>query len=139
MGRPWWYDSYWEKERPSGRRTRMPRRKFWLWLALIVASLFFGLAQLRFHVSPASWTISSVEFLCQILSVAVLVRAILSWVTLGRYNMLVVLLDDATEPILWPLRRVIPLIGRFDITPVVAIVMLSIIPYLVSLILSSLT
>lgn len=37
------------------------------------------------------------------------------------------LLHDITEPILAPLRRVIPPIGMIDISPVVAIILLNII------------
>jgi len=38
------------------------------------------------------------------------------------------LLRDATDPVLAPLRRVIPPIGVIDITPLVAIVVLNLIP-----------
>lgn len=138
MGRPWWYDSYWEKNRPAKRRARLPARRFLVWTVLLLASAFIGLAQNGFDFSAAGWIRRSVDFMCGALSAAIIVRAILSWVMLGGYNILVRLLDDATEPLLWPLRRVIPLIGRFDLTPVVAIVILGLIPYLVSLVLSPL-
>lgn len=139
MGRPWWYDSYWEKNRLAKRRARLPRRRFVVWLVLFIVSTFIGLARNGFHVAAATWILGSVEFICGALSAAVIVRAILSWVMVGGYSIMVKLLDDATEPILWPLRRIIPLIGRFDLAPVVAIVILGLIPYLVSLVLSPLT
>ncbi|MBI2866265.1 MAG: YggT family protein [Chloroflexi bacterium] len=60
-----------------------------------------------------------------LLSIAIFVRAILSWFRLPPENPLVVILYQITEPILAPLRRVIhPLGGMIDITPIVAILIL---------------
>jgi YggT family protein len=60
----------------------------------------------------------------QILSIAIFLRAILSWFVRDPRNPLVQLLDQVTEPILAPLRRVVPRIGMVDITPLVAIILL---------------
>jgi YggT family protein len=60
----------------------------------------------------------------QILSIAIFLRAILSWFIHDPRNPLVELLDQVTEPILAPLRRVVPRIGMVDITPLVAIILL---------------
>jgi YggT family protein len=71
--------------------------------------------------------VSLINFLvlmCNILSFAVFLRAILSWFPISPNSSLVVILVQITEPILAPLRRVIPLIGMMDITPLVAIVLL---------------
>ncbi len=51
-------------------------------------------------------------------------RALLSWFNLPPTNPLVTMLHDVTEPILSPLRRVVPRIGMMDITPVVAIILM---------------
>jgi YggT family protein len=85
-----------------------------------------------FQVAGVVWLLYFVNYLCRILSLAVFVRAILSWFAMSRYNPVIVLLDDLTEPILSPLRRVVPLLGMFDITPIVAIIILNFIPYIVS-------
>ncbi len=58
---------------------------------------------------------------------AILIRVCMSWfaVTNASGTMPVVrLLDDITEPILAPLRRVIPPIGMIDITPLIAILLI---------------
>jgi YggT family protein len=60
----------------------------------------------------------------QILSIAIFLRAILSWFVQDPRNPLIELLDQVTEPILAPLRRVVPRIGMIDITPLVAIILL---------------
>ena len=51
---------------------------------------------------------------------AIFIRALLSWFPIDPRNPLVTLLYDVTEPILDPLRRVIPRLGMIDITPLVA-------------------
>jgi YggT family protein len=63
----------------------------------------------------------------QLLGLAVLARALLSWVVRDPYNPIVRALDTITEPILQPLRQVMPRLGMMDITPLVAIIILSIV------------
>ena len=62
----------------------------------------------------------------QILSAAIFFRAILSWFALDARNPLVEVLDQITEPILSPLRRIVPRLGMVDITPLVAIILLQV-------------
>ena len=52
-------------------------------------------------------------------------RALLSWFSLPPSHPLVTVLEDITEPILGPLRRIVPRIGMLDITPIVAIILMS--------------
>ncbi len=68
----------------------------------------------------------AVTWLLQILSFAIIARALLSWFSPGMSNPIARLLVEVTEPILGPLRRVIPLIGMIDITPIVALFLLQI-------------
>ncbi len=68
-------------------------------------------------------------WLIQLLIYAFIGRAIISWIFMaGVRNEFVVRLDLAlrsiTEPVIAPLRRVIPPLGMFDITPLVAIILL---------------
>jgi YggT family protein len=65
-----------------------------------------------------------VEVFTYLLIAAIFFRAILSWVNPDPYNPLVRALDQITEPILGPLRRVMPRIGMIDLTPMVAIFVL---------------
>jgi YggT family protein len=53
-------------------------------------------------------------------------RAIISWFALDPRNPLVEVLDQITEPILSPLRRIVPRIGMIGITPLVAIILLQV-------------
>jgi YggT family protein len=68
-----------------------------------------------------------VEVFTTLLIAVIFFRAILSWVNPDPHNPLVRTLDQITEPILAPLRRVMPRIGMIDITPMVAIFVLIII------------
>ena len=57
---------------------------------------------------------------------AIFLRAIVSWFAIDPRNPLIQVLDQITEPILSPLRRVVPRIGMIDITPLVAILLLQV-------------
>jgi len=62
-----------------------------------------------------------------LLSLAILARVLLSWVRVSPYHPAVELLYQITEPVLAPLRRVIPSIGMMDISPIIALILLQII------------
>lgn len=72
-----------------------------------------------------------IDVLATLLTFAIIVRAILSWFPLSGSNPLVAIVYQITEPVLAPLRRVIPRIGMMDITPMVAIILLQVITVLV--------
>jgi len=72
-----------------------------------------------------------IRVLCELLSMAIIIRAILSWFPVGPRNPLVVILFRVTEPVLAPLRRIVPRIEMLDITPVIAIMLLQLICYLI--------
>ena len=69
----------------------------------------------------------------QIVTFAIFFRVILSWFMMnpssrsGFLGSVYQVLLQITEPILAPLRRVVPMIGMFDITPIVAIIVLQIV------------
>jgi len=56
----------------------------------------------------------------------ILVRALLSWVNPDPYNPIVQFLHKTTEPILYPIRRFLPLGFRFgiDISPIIAFLLI---------------
>jgi YggT family protein len=53
-------------------------------------------------------------------SLLIFIRIIFAWVTVSYSNRAMRFLVNTTEPLLGPLRRMIPLAGRFDISPIVA-------------------
>jgi YggT family protein len=70
-------------------------------------------------------------YLFQVLTFAIFFRAILSWFTMSSRSPLLIsiyrVFIQITEPIMAPLRRIIPTIGMVDITPIIAILLLQII------------
>jgi len=75
-----------------------------------------------------SFFLSFISFLCSALAIIIFVRAIISWFPVSPYHPIIIFLYRITEPILAPLRRIIPRIGVVDITPAVAIIVLLLIP-----------
>ena len=71
-----------------------------------------------------------VVILCNVMAVAVVIRSLLSWFPVDPSNFLVVFLVTITEPILSPLRRIIPRLDMIDFTPLVAILLLMFISWL---------
>lgn len=67
-----------------------------------------------------------IRALCEVLTIAIFIRAILSWVSPGP-NALTGILTAITEPLLAPLRRVLPRAGMVDFSPFVAIIILQLI------------
>ncbi len=68
-----------------------------------------------------------IRLLCEVLTIAIIFRAIISWFSPRPTNMLVVILHQVTEPILAPLRRIIPRVGMMDFAPLAAIILLQVI------------
>lgn len=55
-------------------------------------------------------------------SLLIFIRIICSWVMVSYANRAMRFLVNATEPMLEPLRRIVPLVGAFDISPIVAFI-----------------
>ena len=61
-----------------------------------------------------------VGILAKVLYIALLARGVLSWINLGSDNPFVTIVYQITEPILAPIRRVLPAFGTLDLSPMVA-------------------
>ena len=70
-----------------------------------------------------------IEFVVNVLTLAIIARSIMSWFAPRPTNIVSIVLYRVTEPILSPLRRIIPRIGMFDFTPMAAIILLQLIAY----------
>ncbi len=68
-----------------------------------------------------------VNLLVTVLTTAIFLRAIFSWfVPPGSDNVIMKFLRDVTEPVLSPLRRVLPTMGMLDLSPFVAMILLQV-------------
>ncbi|HEV7680867.1 MAG TPA: YggT family protein [Pyrinomonadaceae bacterium] len=64
--------------------------------------------------------------LLSLYNLAIFVRIIFSWFAVSYSNRWMRFLVNITEPLLGPLRRMIPLVGGFDISPIIALVIIQI-------------
>ena len=63
MGRPWWYDSYWEKDRKPQRKSNLPRRQTLVWIGLIGLSLLLAMSRTGFQPFIIVWLVGFVHHL----------------------------------------------------------------------------
>lgn len=59
-----------------------------------------------------------------VFEIVLLLRVLISWFRLDPYNPLVRFLYDITEPVLAPIRAVLPSTGMMDFSPLVAFLLL---------------
>ncbi len=71
-----------------------------------------------------AYLVTFIELLFNILQFAIIIRALMSWFNPSPDNPIVLLVMNITEPVLAPLRRIVPKLGMVDITPIVAILLL---------------
>ena len=68
-----------------------------------------------------------VFLLTTVLTLLILARVIISWVMPTGGGELVAFVYSATEPILAPIRRILPPVSGFDLSPMIAILLLQMI------------
>ncbi len=72
-------------------------------------------------------TTAAAQVVCLVftlLTIAIFARAILSWFNMDPRSPLIQILDMVTEPILDPIRRIMPRLGMIDLSPLVAILLM---------------
>jgi YggT family protein len=78
-------------------------------------------------VEDATATSQVICLFFNLLTIAVFIRVLLSWFNLDPRNPMIQALNSITEPILDPIRRVMPRIGMFDLSPIVALILLRVV------------
>lgn len=64
------------------------------------------------------------QMVFQVYTLILIVRVLISWVNPDPFNPVVQFLSRVTDPVLEPLRRVIPPLGPIDISPIIALLLL---------------
>ncbi len=77
----------------------------------VLGNLFEVLAQMVNGILEVYWWI-------------ILIRVLMSWVNPDPFNPIVQFLTGVTDPVLAPVRRIIPSIGPLDISPIVVLFLL---------------
>ncbi len=82
----------------------------------ILGNFFIALAQIfNFILTAFYWLI--------------IIRALISWVNPDPYNQIVQLLYRTTEPILQPIRKLLPVTMAIDISPIIAFLVIYFLKY----------
>ena len=72
--------------------------------------------------------IGLVSFVFRAYSILILIRVLLTWVSISPYHPAVRILHQITDPVILPLRRLIPPIGgTVDVSPIAALIILQIV------------
>lgn len=100
-------------------------------LAVACLKYFLLLAIAGFRIGfPALFMYSlgeSINLVCWILLIAIFGSAILSWIAPGSYHPAARILNGISDPVLRPFRRLIPSLGGLDISPIFAILTISLV------------
>jgi len=72
-----------------------------------------------------------VRIIFDLLSLAILVRVLLTWFNVDPYHPVVRVIHQVTEPILAPIRRALPPVGMLDLSPLVALLLLQLVEQIV--------
>ncbi len=91
------------------------------YLALLLILLIIGASQ-NFSTIAISAIVKLILLSLNLFMFAIFVRIILSWIAPGQYNPATAIITTLTEPILRPVRRWIPPMGGFDISPIFVII-----------------
>ncbi len=57
-------------------------------------------------------------------TVVVIARAVLSWVSPDPYNPIVRVINQCSEPLLFPIRKRVPYIGGIDLSPIIVLLLI---------------
>ncbi len=77
--------------------------------------------------APCNGSSAASQIVClftNLIVIAIIARALLSWFNLDPRSPLIQALNQITEPILDPIRRIMPRLGMIDLSPMVAIFLL---------------
>ncbi|NLG48519.1 MAG: YggT family protein [Chloroflexi bacterium] len=71
--------------------------------------------------------VSFIVLLARVFNIAILIRIILSWMPMNTDSSLLITIRElayaVTEPILAPIRRVVPTVSGLDLSPMIAIIL----------------
>jgi len=96
----------------------------------IIAGYSVGIEHIWFGSLAWLAVVDAITLVINVWFFAVLIRAVLSWISPGGYNPIAEVLDRITDPLLRPVRRVIPLVGGIDLSPLVVLIGLQVLKML---------
>ena len=103
-------------------------------LVLIIFAIQLFIVWLTFEISGQSAGMDILAFrsIVNLLALAInlfifsiFIRIIISWVAAGQYSPVAAIVGTISEPVLRPFRRLLPPLGGFDLSPILAIISLT--------------
>lgn len=75
--------------------------------------------------------VNFIVILARVFNIAILIRILLSWMPMNTDNNVLItireLVFSVTEPILQPIRRVVPPVSGLDLSPMIAIILIQLV------------
>ena len=91
------------------------------YLSILLILLIFGTSA-TYSVIATTAIVKLVILSVNLFMFAIFIRIILSWISPGQHNPATAIIATLTEPLLGPVRRLIPSLGGFDISPIFVII-----------------
>jgi len=76
---------------------------------------------LGYFIQAVAGVLDMVLFMAMIIIIA---RAVLSWVSPDPHNPIVRMINQLSEPVLFPIRRRVPYLGGIDFSPIIALMII---------------
>ena len=92
----------------------------------LVVLVVFALSKVQLSIPVIAITaaVQLLVFSLQLFMFAIIIRVLLGWFAPGTYNPAVAVIDALVEPLLRPVRGLLPNMGGFDISPLIVIILL---------------
>ncbi len=101
-------------------------------LLMVITLILMGYGVGGFVLQVLIWAIIGVTSLfLKVFFFALIISVILSWVAPGTHNPAAELVNQICEPLLAPIRRILPNLGGLDLSPIFAFIALNLIDMLV--------
>mgnify|MGYP001823467232 FL=1 len=94
------------------------------YLLILLILLIFGQTA-GIGASALTAFVDLVLLMLRLFVFAIIIRVILSWISPGGYNPALAIIHALTDRVLLPFRRIIPPLGGLDLSPLVAIILIT--------------
>lgn len=107
------------------------------WIVALTFMKYIFVLLIQFHMFPQITGLlllvlaSIIEKFLMFYFYLIIIRALLSWIVPAHHNAIFFALAKITDPILRPIRRWMPMIGGFDLSPIVALIVLQLLILLI--------
>ena len=120
---------------PSARGVDLPTLAVLILLEALATLLLLGLVGISVPLDTFVYFVllRLIDLTLWFYTIAIFVYVILSWVGPGRYSPVGAMLGDLVEPVLRPVRRVLPPIGGLDLSPLLVLILLQFVVRLLDL------